>query len=155
MADVPLKTNPLPRPKHPAASVWVSASLQPTPTGIPAGSPNRRAAAAVTVPRRAQAAAIGGQARSAQPHAASISAAGEPSPTRQMPLDDQGSDAGLPVSCIPRWILLDPAVPATHRPVPRAGHHGAPVRAHQADPGRRGADVHAQVEPVAAGHERM
>ena len=62
MADVPLKTNPLPRSKHPAAKTCANASLQPTHTGTPGGSPNRRAAAAVTVPRRAHAAATGGQA---------------------------------------------------------------------------------------------
>ena len=101
MAEVPLKTNPLPRSKHPAASVCASASLQPTQTGIPEGNPNRRAAAAVTVPRRAHAAATGGQARAGQPHASSTETAGPPSVTRQMPLDDQGSDAGLPVSAIP------------------------------------------------------
>jgi hypothetical protein len=101
MADVPLKTNPLRRSKHPAARVCASASLQPTHTGIPSGSPNRRAAAAETVPRGSQAAAIGGQASAGQPHASSTSAAGAPSVTRQMPFDDQGSDAGLPVSCRP------------------------------------------------------
>ena len=98
MAEVPLKTNPLPRSKHPAARVCASASLQPTQTPIPAGRPNRRAAAAETVPRQAQAAAVGGQTSEGQPHASSTATAGAPSVTRQMPLDDQGSDAGLPVS---------------------------------------------------------
>ena len=55
MAEVPLNTNALRRSKQPAASVCASASLQPTLTGIPSGSPNRLAAAAVTVPRGAQA----------------------------------------------------------------------------------------------------
>src|SRR6266496_2307125 len=98
MADVPLKTNPLPRSKHPAASVCASASLQPTHTGTSGGNPNRRAAAAVTVPHRAHAAATGGQAPEGQPHAESTATAGAPSVTRQMPLDDQGSEAALPVS---------------------------------------------------------
>ena len=106
MADVPLKTNPLPRSKHPAAKTCANASLQPTHTGTPGGSPNRRAAAAaVTVPRRAHAAATGGQAPEGQPHAASTSTAGAPSVTRQMPLDDQGSEAGLPVSQRPTRSL--------------------------------------------------
>jgi len=221
----------------------------------------------VTAPRQAHAAATGGQAFSGQPHAASTSVAGAPSVIRQMPLDDQGSDAGLPVSAIPmrsfgcsshrvrrtvsgscrasqaslagrlaaaqgssvpisgsgspnlaassaasavarvscqvsadrtgrppRWsrrvgrdqrgglaaqpdrgdltqvravpgsaaerggqcprpgrrVLLHPAVPAPRGPVPRAGHQDVSARADQADPRRRGADVHPQVEPVHA-----
>jgi hypothetical protein len=36
----------------------------------------------------------------------------------------------------------------SHGPVARAGHQGVPARADQADPRRRRADVHAQVDPV-------
>ena len=105
MADVPLKTNPLSRSKHPAAKTCANASLQPTHTGTPSGSPNRRTAAAVTVPRRAHAAATGGQTPEGHPHASSTGSTGAPSVTRQMPLDDQGSEAVLPVSHRPTRSL--------------------------------------------------
>ena len=48
---------------------------------------------------------MGGQASADQPHAASTSAAGAQSLTRHRPLDDHGSETGLPVSWRPSRSL--------------------------------------------------
>jgi hypothetical protein len=105
MHDVPRMAKARGRSNTPSASMAPRASLQPTATGTPAGMPNRALASPVTVPRGSQGSAVGGHTAGSQPAARRMAAAGAPVRTLQIPLLDQRSDAGEPVSAMPTKSL--------------------------------------------------
>ena len=101
MLEVPDRTKADGASNAPTASMAATASLQPTETGTPSGSPKAAAASEVTEPRRSQAAASGGATLGSNPTRSRTSVAGSEVKTWQRPLLDHGSERGEPVSRSP------------------------------------------------------
>ncbi len=150
MADVPLKTNPLPRSKHPAAKTCANASLQPTHTGTPDGQPEppgrRGGDGAAPGPRRRdrRAGAQGPAAR--RKHRNRRLTVGHPADALGRP-GIRGGAAGQPQTDEVLGLQQPPGAPHRVRLVPgQPGQLGREVRGR---PGQRRPDQRLRIaEPV-------